>query len=121
MREVVLWAIAMAVVFGVILAIGAAIGFIPERLAVDEVTGTVTDKYIKRYGDSDYFHVAVKYADGTTEVFQNKDALWWWKWDSADVQQELEIGKSYRLTVIGWRVPFLSWFRNIVVAEPAAQ
>ena len=28
------------------------------------------------------------YAEG--EVFQNSDSLWYWKWNSADVQNELE-------------------------------
>lgn len=106
--------IAWIVILAILGALVVGIGFVPERLVVDEVTGTVTDKYIKRYSDSDYFHVVVEFSDGTTEVFQNHDALWWWKWNSADVQQAIEMGKTYRFTVTGWRVPLLSWFRNIV-------
>ena len=94
---------------------------IPDRMAVDHTTGTVTDKYIKRYGDSDIFHIAVTYSDGTTEVFQNKDTAWWWKWNSADFQQEIKQGHIYTFTVTGWRVPFLSWLRNITEFRETAQ
>jgi hypothetical protein len=52
------------------------------------------------------------YTDG--EVFENTDSLWYWKWDSADVQNELEVGQTYTVKVYGWRVPFLSMFRNVV-------
>ena len=92
-------------------------GFIPQRMFVDNVSGTVADKYIKRY-DTDIFHVVVLLDGGKTEVFQNRDAqVWWWKFNSADVQAELEVGKSYRLTVVGWRFEPLSRFRNIVKVE----
>lgn len=105
----ILFLLAVAVIIG--------IGYAGERMAVDHVTGTVTDKYIKRYGD-DRFHVVVKLDDGTTEIFQNHDALWWGKWNSADVQQAIELNKKYRFTVYGWRIPLMSAFRNIVEYTP---
>lgn len=93
---------------------GNAVMFVPDRLAVSEVTGIVTDKYIKRYNDADYLHIAVQKEDGTTEVFQNRDSVWWKKFNSADVQQQIKMGKKYKLTVTGWRIHLLSQFRNIV-------
>ncbi len=118
MRELLTKATVLAVVAVIVFSVVAAIGLVPERLAVGQVQGTVTDKYIKRFGDNDYFHVVVQFDDGTTEIFHNHDALWWWKWNSADVQQKIKVGQTYHFIVTGWRVPFLSWFRNIVEVTP---
>lgn len=96
--------------------------WIMERAVVGSVTGTVTDKYIKRVGSSntaaDVFHVAIRNNDtGEVEVLQNKDAYTWGKVNSADVQQALVIGHTYRFTVAGVRLPLISAFRNIVQYE----
>lgn len=48
------------------------------------------------------------------EVFENSDALWFWKFNSTDFQNKLKVGETYEVKVVGWRVPFLSWYRNIV-------
>lgn len=88
-----------------------------ETATATDVTGVITDKYIKRVGEADVYHVAVTYSDGTTEVFWNQDSLAFSKFDSADVQQALSIGQTYRLTVAGWRIPLFSSFRNIVRFE----
>lgn len=39
------------------------------------------------------------------------------KFDSSDVYGELEIGNSYEVRVVGWRIPLLSWYRNIIDVE----
>lgn len=107
-------AIIYLALLGIFLFVTTTIGFIPERLAVDTVQGTVVEEYIKRVNNVDIYHIVVEYSDGTTEVFQNHDAFWWMKWNSADVQQLIKVGHTYELTVTGWRVPLFSWFRNIV-------
>ena len=52
------------------------------------------------------------FTDG--EVFENSDNLIFTKFYSSDIQSQLEVGKSYNVHVSGIRVPFLSWYRNIV-------
>ncbi len=47
------------------------------------------------------------------EVFANEDSLLEGKYNSSDVYSALEEDKCYTLTVYGWRVPFLSMYRNI--------
>lgn len=47
-------------------------------------------------------------------VFQNTDSLINWKWGSAEFYNDLKVGKTYDLKVSGYRVPFLSWFPNVV-------
>ncbi len=53
-------------------------------------------------------------------VFRNDDAGWHMKFNSSDVYGSLDIGKSYRLKVYGWRIPILSMYPNIVSAKDAA-
>lgn len=94
----------------------AATVFIPvaEIANQEVVAGQVQDMYIKRVGESDYFHVVVQKNDDTVEIFQNRDKLLMGKVNSADVQQALDEGLCYQFKVIGWRVPLFSMFRNIV-------
>jgi len=54
---------------------------------------------------------------GETETYENTDSLWYWKWNSSDIYGDLEEGKTYRLRVYGWRIPFMSWYRNIIEIE----
>ena len=49
-----------------------------------------------------------------TETFENTDRLVLWKFNSSDLYGSLKVGKAYEAKVAGFRVPFLSWYRNIV-------
>lgn len=49
-----------------------------------------------------------------SEVFENTDSLLYWKFNSSDVYGQLEIGKTYKARVYGWRIKFLSNYRNII-------
>lgn len=51
------------------------------------------------------------------EVFENVDTLLYGKFDSADVQGKLADNKTHTVKVTGIRIPFLSWYRNIVSVE----
>jgi len=48
------------------------------------------------------------------EVFKNTDSWLFFKFRSADYQGQLEIGKTYKVKVVGWRIPLFSSYRNIV-------
>ena len=48
------------------------------------------------------------------EVFENTDSILFLKWGASDVQGALHKDKKYKVLVAGWRVPFLSMYRNIV-------
>ena len=50
----------------------------------------------------------------TEEVYVNKDQLIFGKFDSSDVQRTLLDGNTYKVKVVGWRVPLFSWYRNII-------
>lgn len=72
-----------------------------ERITVTEGE-TVTSKYLI-FSDS--------------EVFENEDSLIFGKFNSSDFQGKLHVGETYIVTVVGWRVPFLSMYRNIISVE----
>jgi len=82
-------------------------------LTSEEVTITVTDK--ERIVETHDKSISSKYLIfSDNETFENVDCLVRWKFDSSDLQGKLKRGETYHLLVYGWRVPFLSWYRNIV-------
>lgn len=50
-------------------------------------------------------------------VLANEDQMFVGKFNSADIQGQLEPGHTYRLRVTGWRLPFFSSFPNIISVE----
>ena len=52
------------------------------------------------------------------EVFEESDEMFRGKFNSSDIYNELEPGKTYQVKVIGFRIPFLSMYRNIIEVEP---
>lgn len=46
-------------------------------------------------------------------VFTDTDTIWYWKWNSSDVYNQAQKG-THTCLVAGFRVPFLSWYRNII-------
>lgn len=51
------------------------------------------------------------------EVFENTDSFVYLKFNSSDFMVMIKEGDVYRFTVTGIRLPFLSWYRNIVKVE----
>lgn len=51
------------------------------------------------------------------EVFENTDSWTFFKFNSSDVQNKFEPGKTYKIKVVGWRVPFLSMYRNVIEVQ----
>ena len=55
--------------------------------------------------------------DGSSLVFENTDSVLRLKWNSSNVQGTLKVGNTYKVTVVGYRVPFLSMYENIIKVE----
>lgn len=89
---------------------------------------------IAYYSSSDTVEITVKDKDRITtgsgesidskfivytenEVFENTDSWMFVKFSSSDLQNKLEVGETYTVKVAGWRVPFLSMYRNIIAYE----
>jgi len=47
-------------------------------------------------------------------VFENDDVFIRGKFNSSDFYNNLKEGKTYELTVVGMRIPFLSMYQNII-------
>lgn len=79
----------------------------------DTVRFTVDD--LERITESDGETVTSKYLIFTEEgeTFENTDSLWRWKFDSSDMQGQLDEGKTYDARVYGWRIDWLSSYRNV--------
>lgn len=78
---------------------------------------TITDKErINKNGSSRYL-VYADSEDGESLVFENTDSLFHGKFNSSNVQGKLKEGKTYELTVVGFRIPILSSYQNIVNVE----
>lgn len=79
-----------------------------------EYTVTVTDKDRIVNGGSSKYLVYTEDMHGNTIVFENVDSNIRFKYNSSDIQGQLKIGHTYRLTVVGYRIPFLSMYENII-------
>lgn len=75
----------------------------------ESVVATVEEKERIQYGESSKYLI---FTD--SETFENTDTIFYLKYSSSDFYRELDEGKTYRLDVYGWRIPFLSQYRNIV-------
>lgn len=75
----------------------------------------VTDKVLKteRVVDSD--GKGSRYlVYGAKETYEDSDSLVFFKFNSSDVYGQIEQGHTYQFKVYGWRIPFLSSYRNII-------
>lgn len=86
-----------------------------------DYTITVTDKERIYTGSGDTssskYLVFGDDENGNSLVFENTDCLLRGKWNSSNIQGQLKEGSTYKVTVIGYRVPFLSWYQNIIKIE----
>lgn len=51
------------------------------------------------------------------ETFENTDELFFFKFNSSDIHGMMKEGSTYKAKVVGTRVTFLSWYRNIISVE----
>ncbi|MBR6730040.1 MAG: DUF1523 family protein [Alphaproteobacteria bacterium] len=84
----------------------------------DTKTFKVVDKYVKTEGQGrGVFYVVGEDKSGNKEVFENTDTIAFFKFDSADLQQKISLGNTYKMDVNWMRIPFLSMYRNVLDVE----
>lgn len=71
------------------------------------------DRIVDRDGNSSRYLVWAE--EG--EVFENVDSLLYGKFDSSNLYGKLKVGNKYRCHVSGWRIEFLSWYRNLISCD----
>jgi hypothetical protein len=76
-------------------------------------TYQVNNSAVKAYADEHQ-----KYLVFTDQgVFENTDTWYYFKFASSDLQGKLMQPGKFKLTYYGFRVPFLSKYKNIISAE----
>ena len=77
----------------------------------DSVVLTVdkTERVTNSNGEGSKYLIFTK-----SETFENTDRLVILKFNSSDLYGSIKANQSYQAKVVGLRVPFLSWYRNIV-------
>ena len=104
--------IVVAIISGIIIL--GILGFVIYCSTIDyqneeTIEITVKDKYIKRYNDSDTYLVVSE--DG--ETYKIEDLLFKGKFNSTDLYNQLDIGKTYKITTTGIRLQYFSMYKNI--------
>jgi len=92
-----------------VLIFGYPVGY---RMSTEEMTILVTDK--ERINDSESSKFLVYTKQG---VFENTDSWLFFKFNSSDFQNKLEVGEKYKVKVAGWRLPFFSTYKNIITVK----
>ena len=97
-----------SVIFSIITIVFiAAIAFSTMNyLNPQTIEGQLTDKYQKRVSESnDHFYIVIKDKDNQSHVISNSDLYLKGKFNSADIQGELSLGKNYKVKTTGYRIP----------------
>lgn len=81
-----------------------------KTLNTQDVEITIEDKWIKATNDGSNYMIS----DTNGNVYEVDDSLWLISFDASNRYAGLDIDRSYGVTTIGWRVPFLSMYTNIV-------
>ena len=87
-------------------------------------TITVVDKAVKYSGNSN--NTTSKYLiygrkeNGIVETYEITDNTFRWQFDSSNKYGGLQIDNTYKIKIIGLRVPYMSWYENIIGYEEVA-
>lgn len=71
------------------------------------------------YGKGSKWLVLGTDANGEPLVLENTDNLLRLKFNSSDIQAVIEEGETYEAEVVGYRIPILSWYENIISIKKA--
>lgn len=102
----------LTIIYLIILLVGILVPIgitISQYTNNEEIEITVKDKYIKNGKDNGKYLV-VDEEDNTYEI---TDMLFKGKFNSTDIYNRLEIGKTYKVKISGHRIRFLSMYQNI--------
>ena len=95
------------------------LGGYPTAYYLSATDTTITVKRLERIVESSWSgetaSTTSKYLVFTNnEVLENTDSWLYLKFSSSDLYAKLKEGQTYKIKVAGWRIPFLSWYRNII-------
>lgn len=76
-------------------------------------TWVVTVKDKDRMSDKNKYLVYTFDSAGESRVFEITDSILKWRFDSSDDYNRIEVGKTYKFTTGGYRIPLFSMYPNI--------
>ena len=97
------------IILVIILLFILSIPILLSYIGYDKLTITIKDKYIKNYNNSSLYIIV----DTNNNSYEVSDKFFILKFNSTDIYNSFEIGKSYEIETTGFRVQFLSWYKNI--------
>ena len=103
--------------FGIALAVVlvvALVGFTLYSTYGTQRSVEFTVNHKERTGGNDGKYLVFTDEEG---VFENTDTIFYLKFNSSDVYNQLEEGGEYRCDVYGWRFGLFSWYPNIKDCE----
>ena len=106
--------IGIFIAFAIVSVVGGIIYSIVANYNEQTYVATVTDKDVRNYNNSSKYLVFTKTEDGETRVFSVEDSILRFRWNSSDVYGEIEVGKTYQFTTVGFRFEILSMYENII-------
>lgn len=101
---------------GIMLIVANTPNVMTAKADLNTVTITDKDRIVEVDEDSSSSKYIV-FADdqnGNSLVFQNTDNILRGKVNSSNMQGQLKVGNTYEITVIGYRVPLLNMYENII-------
>ncbi|MEC3606683.1 hypothetical protein P9126_06685 [Bacillus glycinifermentans] len=120
MERLIKWGMIAVIAFAVIaLVVVAPLFTIASYNNENTYVIKVTDKETKTSGDSSKYLIFGEDEEGNAKVFENTDALFARKFNSSDLYTEIEVGRTYEFKTIGFRVPFMSMYENIMTVKEA--
>lgn len=103
------------IVIALVCVIGGFICFPYLTCSKDIVTINKTE--VKRNKTSDKYLIFATNSEGEKIVLENTDSIAFFKFNSSDIQGDIEIGETYKIKTSGIRMPFLSMYKNIIDIE----
>lgn len=99
-------------IFGIIMVLFIVLMISLSYSSVNHITITIKDKERIQDGSSSKYLIFTP-----NEVFENTDSILFMKFDSSDVYNNLDVGKTYNVKVNWYRIPFFSSYRNLLEIE----
>lgn len=103
-------------IIGVVI-VGSVVALASTSFNDHTYTITVSDKERVYDKSTSKYLIYTKTNDSNERVFEDTDNLLRFKFNSSDIYAQLEKGKIYKVDVVGYRLPFISWYENIIKVE----